>query len=271
MTSSPKPISQAASTPVYTLNIVTDTWLKLSTVQGSVLPDDQRQFVSSGTLLPIASYARVDNDHIKVTFGLDSQGKQVFFKGRNTWYVYRPVVQILKNGQAIDPSALSNSAPINPTPANLARRGKISAKGLRLLKSFEGLELEAYIDAVGVWTIGYGTTTGVTPGMRITEAQAEEFLKRDLMKFENAVSKLVKVSLNDDQFSALVTFVYNVGDGAFADSTLLRLLNRRDYQGAADQLLRWNKGNGGVELAGLTRRRKAERALFLSQDFTLFL
>ena len=139
-----------------------------------------------------------------------------------------------------------------------------------MLKSFEGLRLRAYQDSVGVWTIGYGTTSGVRPGQVITEAQAEAFLKRDLDRFEAAVEDLVTVPLNDDQFSALVSFVYNVGEGALASSTLLRLLNRRDYQGAAEQFLRWNKA-GGAELAGLTRRRRAERALFLGQDYTVFL
>ncbi|PSB22895.1 muraminidase [filamentous cyanobacterium CCP2] len=149
-------------------------------------------------------------------------------------------------------------------------RRQINAKGLRLLKAFEGLRLEAYLDPVGVWTIGYGTTSGVFPGMRITEAQAEAFLRRDLARFERAVSDLITVPLNEDQYSALVSFTYNVGEGALAGSTLRRLLNQRDYQGAADQLLRWNRGDAG-ELPGLTRRRRAERALFLGQDYTVFL
>ncbi|PSB66784.1 muraminidase, partial [filamentous cyanobacterium CCP1] len=95
-------------------------------------------------------------------------------------------------------------------------RRQINAKGLRLLKAFEGLRLEAYLDPVGVWTIGYGTTSGVFPGMRITEAQAEAFLRRDLARFERAVSDLITVPLNEDQYSALVSFTYNVGEGALA-------------------------------------------------------
>ncbi|MBW4662112.1 MAG: lysozyme [Drouetiella hepatica Uher 2000/2452] len=253
-----QPIAAPKPAPVYTVQTVLDTWLKVSAVQGSALSSEQKQLVSAGKVLPLSSYDWVENDHIKLTFGLDAQGKQIFFKGRNTWYVYRPAVRILKDGKAI---ALSNPAPAS---------GQINAKGLNLLKSFEGLVLEAYIDAVGVLTIGYGTTTGVSPGMRITEAQAESFLKRDLTRFENAVRKLVKVPLNEDQFSALVSFTYNVGEGALGGSTLLSLLNRGDFQGAADQLLRWNRGDRG-ELPGLTRRRRAERALFLGQDFTAFL
>ena len=253
-----QPIAPPKPAPVYTVQTVLDTWLKVSPVQGSALSSEQKQLISAGQVLPLSSYDWVENDHIKLTFGLDAQGKQIFFKGRNTWYVYRPAVRILKDGE-----------PIALTPSDAAP-SQINARGLRLLKAFEGLRLEAYIDAVGVLTIGYGTTTGVSPGMRITEAQAESFLRRDLARFENAVSSLVKVALNEDQFSALVTFTYNIGESAFAGSTLLGLLNQGAYQSAADQFMRWNRGDRG-ELPGLTRRRQAERALFLGQDFTAFL
>jgi len=106
--------------------------------------------------------------------------------------------------------------------------------------------------------------------MQISQAQAEAFLQRDLATFEMAIASAVKVPLTADQFSALVSFIYNIGETNFGGSTLLRLLNQKDYLGAANQLLRWNKG-GGQELPGLTRRRQAERALFLGQDFTIFL
>ncbi|MBD3880822.1 glycoside hydrolase family protein [Phormidium tenue FACHB-886] len=158
-----------------------------------------------------------------------------------------------------------------PTPGGGgSSNGKTNQSGVDLIKSFEGLRLTAYRDPVGVLTIGYGTTTGVFEGQRISESQAEAFLKKDLERFERAVNNSVKVSLNSNQFAALVSFTYNVGEGALASSTLLQYLNQGNYQGAADQLLRWNKGDG-VELAGLTRRRKAERAMFLGQDYTAFL
>ncbi|NJR65394.1 MAG: lysozyme [Leptolyngbyaceae cyanobacterium CRU_2_3] len=163
----------------------------------------------------------------------------------------------------------STNNPPKPTGGSGSSDGKTSAKGVSLIKSFEGLRLDAYLDPVGIWTIGYGTTKGIKAGMRITEAQAETYLREDLQRFEQAVQDNVKVSLSSDQFSALVSFTYNVGEGALASSTLLRLLNQGDYQGAADQLLRWNKGDG-QELPGLTRRRKAERAMFLGQDYTAF-
>ncbi len=257
--------SSPAAKPVYTMKTVLDTWFKSNAGQGSALPADQKQLVGANTVLPLESYKLVENDHIKLTLGLDNQGKQVFFKGKNTWYVYRPAVQVFKDGKVV------NLAPVLPPETNPFGAGKaINSKGLRLLKNFEGLRLDAYVDAVGVWTIGYGTTGGVFPGMHITEAGAEAFLRRDLRRFEAAVDNLVQVSLNSDQFSALVSFVYNVGETALANSTLLGLLNQGDFQGAADQLLRWNRGDNG-ELPGLTRRRNAERSLFLGKDYTAFL
>lgn len=147
---------------------------------------------------------------------------------------------------------------------------RTNANGLKLIKVFEGLRLRAYQDSVGIWTIGYGTTRGVRPGMTISEAEAEAFLQQDLVRFEQAIDDALKVSVNDNQFSALSCFTYNVGPGAFRSSTLLKLLNEQNLYGAADQFPRWNKA-GGRTLAGLTRRRKAERSLFLGQDFYPFL
>jgi GH24 family phage-related lysozyme (muramidase) len=144
---------------------------------------------------------------------------------------------------------------------------RTNQNGLLLIKSFEGLRLKAYRDAVGIWTIGYGTTRGVQPDMSISEAKAEQFLQQDLNRFEEAIHEAVEASLNDNQFSALVSFTYNVGSGALRSSTLLKYLNaRRDLHSIADEFLRWNRAGGRV-LEGLTRRRKAERALFLGEDF----
>jgi len=274
-TPSPAPIPAPIPTPTppssgLVLQTLIDTWLKTSPVQGSTLSDQERQFVSNNSQLPLASYESAANDHLKISLGQDNQGNQVQFKGRNSWYVYRPAVQVLRDGQLVPIPAPTPTPVPSPTPAPTSTTGQINRDGLRLLKSFEGLRLKAYQDSVGVWTIGYGTTSGVRPGMVITEAQAEELLKRDLDRFEQAVSELVTVPLTDDQFSALVTFTYNVGEGSLADSTLLGLLNQGDYQGAADQFLRWDKA-GGQALPGLTRRRRAERALFLGQDYTVFL
>ncbi|PAN73867.1 lysozyme [Enterobacter cloacae] len=143
-----------------------------------------------------------------------------------------------------------------------------SEKGVALIKEFEGCKLTAYQDSVGVWTIGYGWTQPVDgkpirAGMTIKQETAERLLKTGLVSYESDVSRLVKVSLTQGQFDALVSFTYNLGARSLSTSTLLRKLNAGDYAGAADEFLRWNKAGGKV-LNGLTRRREAERALFLS-------
>jgi len=142
---------------------------------------------------------------------------------------------------------------------------KTSPKGIALIKSAEGLRLKAYPDpgTGGLpWTIGYGSTAGVTRNMVITEAQAEQMLAKDLVRFERIVERLVRVPLNQSQFDALVSFTYNVGEGNFTNSTLLRELNAGDTAGAAEQFSRWVHAAGKV-LPGLVTRRGAERALFL--------
>ncbi|HCU0591192.1 TPA: lysozyme [Enterobacter roggenkampii] len=143
-----------------------------------------------------------------------------------------------------------------------------SDKGIALIKEFEGCKLTAYQDSVGVWTIGYGWTKPVDgkpirAGMTINQETAERLLKTGLVSYESDVSRLVKVGLTQGQFDALVSFTYNLGARSLSTSTLLRKLNAGDYAGAADEFLRWNKAGGKV-LNGLTRRREAERALFLS-------
>ncbi|SCC29869.1 lysozyme [Kosakonia oryziphila] len=139
------------------------------------------------------------------------------------------------------------------------------AAGLTLIKSFEGLSLEKYRDAVGKWTIGYGHL--ILPQENFPQAlsnkEAEDLLRADLGMTERGVHRLVTVDLNQNQFDALVAFAFNVGLGNLQDSTLLRLLNQGQYQAAADQLPRWNKAGGKI-LPGLTRRRDAERALFMA-------
>jgi lysozyme len=139
---------------------------------------------------------------------------------------------------------------------------KTSQVGRKAIALREGNILTAYRDTVGVITIGVGHTTAagppvVTPGMKITADQSDEILSRDLVAVENDVNSAVKVPLTQNQFDALVSFVFNVGGGAFRGSTLLRKLNARDYSGAADQFLVW------VKQKELTGRRKAERQQFL--------
>lgn len=149
---------------------------------------------------------------------------------------------------------------------------KINKETLDLIKSFEGLELKAYKDAVGVWTIGYGHTAAAglpnpKSGMTITSQEAENLLLNDLKKYEAPVRNSVKVPLNDNQYGALVSFTYNVGEGNFKKSTLLKKVNARDFEGAAKEFAKWNKAGGKV-LKGLTRRRAAEAELFLKSGIS---
>ena len=129
------------------------------------------------------------------------------------------------------------------------------------VKSFEGFKADAYLCPAGVWTVGYGTTENVESGDTVTEEQAESLLYNDLLEASDSINDLVDVDLTQTQYDALCSFVYNIGREAFRNSTLLRLLNRGDYSGAAKQFPRWNKADGKV-LAGLSRRRDAEQRMF---------
>lgn len=137
-----------------------------------------------------------------------------------------------------------------------------------LVKHFEGLYLNAYLCPAGVPTIGYGHTAGVKMGQTITAEQADALLAADLTEAAGHVDALVTVPVNDDQRGALSSFVFNLGAGSLAGSTLLKLLNAGDYNGAAGQFGRWVYAtvNGKkTQLPGLVARRAAEAALFQSQ------
>ena len=137
-----------------------------------------------------------------------------------------------------------------------------SDAGIGLIKQFEGVRLTAYRDSVGVPTIGYGSTRGVKMGDVITQAEADTRLRQDLQSAEFAVNRLVKPALTQNQFDALVSFVFNLGGTALASSTLLKYLNNGKYAEAAQEFPKWTHAGGAV-LAGLIARRAAERALFL--------
>lgn len=137
----------------------------------------------------------------------------------------------------------------------------------KLTEYFEGVVLHKYDDGVGKITIGIGHA--IKPGEvfpeKITAEYARELLKKDLQSAKNAILKYVKVPLNQNQFDALGVFIFNIGGGAFASSTLLKKLNEKDYDGASKEFVRWNKGRvkgNLVEMPGLTRRRLAEQKLF---------
>lgn len=135
-----------------------------------------------------------------------------------------------------------------------------------LIKEFEGLRLQSYICPAGVWTIGYGHTRGVKPGQKITEAQAEDLLRKDLDRYQIELANLVHVPVTQGQFIGLLSWFYNLGNTrAVRDSTLLKLLNSGDYMGAANQFPRWNK-SGKVVIDGLVRRRAIEQKTFLGMQ-----
>lgn len=151
---------------------------------------------------------------------------------------------------------------------------QIDDDGLNLISQWEGLYLTAYhggADRPGLLTIGYGHTDAagppsVTSGMTITKQQAREILLSDLSKCEESVERLVKVPLTDNQFSALVSFVFNVGEGNFSGSTLLKKLNDNDYSSVPSELMKWTRANG-VRVQGLVNRRAAEAGLWSKGDF----
>lgn len=141
-----------------------------------------------------------------------------------------------------------------------------SGSDLALTEQFEGCQLTAYQDVAGVWTIGYGHTgPDVSPGLTITQDQAAQLLQQDVASAAACVNQAVTVALNQDEFDALVDFVFNLGQGAFRSSTMLRDLNAGDFAGAAGEFDKWDHAGGKV-VAGLLRRRQAEEALFQEGD-----
>ena len=140
---------------------------------------------------------------------------------------------------------------------------EISDKGIKLIKEFEGLELTSYLCPAKVWTIGYGHIKGVQEGMEWTEEQAEEALKEEIVGYCKYVEEYVKVPLNQNQFDALVSWTYNLGPTSLKKSTMLKVLNKGNYDEVPEQIKRWNKARGQV-LKGLVRRRDTEAELFVS-------
>ena len=143
---------------------------------------------------------------------------------------------------------------------------KISNKGLELIKEFEGFSSVAYLCSAKKATIGYGNTfwedgTPVKIGDQISKERAETLLKHVVDNFSVAVEVDIKIEVTQNQFDAMVSLAYNIGLGAFKNSTLLRQLNRGNFVGASQEFLRWDKSNG-KPLLGLTRRREREKLLF---------
>ena len=142
----------------------------------------------------------------------------------------------------------------------------ISQEGLSLIKKFEGCELKAYRCPANVLTIGYGITKNVTENMEISQEEADEMLNEEITEYEEYVNNMVKVPLEQNQFDALCSWVYNLGPTNLEKSTLLKLLNAGDYHLIPSQIRRWNKA-GGETLTGLIRRREAESFLFEGKEW----
>ena len=160
--------------------------------------------------------------------------------------------------------------PVLPSKSRAWPDMKMTQDGIELIKQYEGYRAKAYRDAVGVWTIGYGHTSmagkpEVTPTLSITREAATEILRQDIETFARGVSAAVKGPLSDAQFSALVSFAYNVGPGNFKSSGVLAAVNRRDFDMVPRRLALWNKAGGQV-LPGLVKRRAAEAALFMAES-----
>jgi lysozyme len=139
---------------------------------------------------------------------------------------------------------------------------KLSKRGLQFIKEAEGLRLESYRCSGNVWTIGYGSTDGVTQGMKISNVEAENRLKRDVKRFEDAVNSLVNVDLTQSQYDALVSFSFNVGVAAFKNSTMLKLINKGQLDKVPNEFSKWIFA-GKKKVNGLVARRAKEAALFV--------
>ena len=144
---------------------------------------------------------------------------------------------------------------------------KISEEGKNLIKKFEGCELEAYKCAAGVWTIGYGHIKTAVEGMEISQSRADELFDEEMGEYENYVNTAVTVPLSQNQFDAIVSWVFNLGNGNLQASTMLKVINSGDHAGVPDQIKRWNKAGGKV-LEGLIRRREAEALLYEGSEWS---
>lgn len=214
------------------INFIENSYLKAKPIKSTDLDDTDKYYIEAGDYIE-GSRVKL-GIHSKIT--LNPYGAVPTIGSQNTVYFYTPHTDFLREPK------------------------KLSDRGAVFIHQFEGCELTSYLCPAGVLTIGYGHTgKDVKAGQTITEKEAEGLFKIDVNRFEKVVNSLVKVSLTQNQFDALVSFVYNIGGGAFAKSTLLKKLNSWDYLGASLEFSRWtNKG-----LAGLVKRRSQEKKLFL--------
>jgi len=181
-------------------------------------------------------------------------------------------LQRLDNSLAINLRNLESYTPAKPIEQK-PKQEPIPEIAVNLIKEFEGFKDYAYIDTDGTPVIGYGLSringVPVQVGDRITPSEADSALDAHLQEIQQELAKVVKVELTEQQLSALASISFNVGVGAIKSSTLLRKINAQDYAGAANEFLRWDKANMRgrlVQLPGLSRRRAAERSLFLQNS-----
>jgi len=185
---------------------------------------------------------------------------------------FKKLLECLKpSGGIVGPATFALAEGKKTIPMTPARQ-RLSPKGVEMLKAKEEFRSKPYKDSKGVWTIGYGSTAGVNSASApITEEEATELLVHHVMQNERDVAGAVKVPLTQNQFDALVLFMYNIGNYAFKQSTLLKKLNARDFEGAAEEFDRWvyiTKGGKKVKLNGLVNRRNAEKDLFLNGNYS---
>jgi len=265
----------------YSLRIKTDTWLKTSTEQASSLSPQNRALVRAGQVFPLVAY-RAAGNHLRFTLGQTPQGQPLFVNGRNTWYVFEPAAEILKDGRVLG-NILGTTTPVAPTPA---LGNGIPQAGIDLIKEFEGYakalpdgRAEAYPDPIHGWgvpTIGYGTInypdgTPVRQGDIITRQQAEVYLIDHIE--ESTRPYLEKIPtwppMNANQRSALYSFAYNLGARFYAQpgfASITRVCDSPDrwgdYAWIREQFVKYvNPGTSAED--GLRRRREAEARLFV--------
>jgi lysozyme len=261
-----QPITSAALSGIGTtpLGLVEGTWVVV------MFKDDDNQYpIILGSIggIPQSSSGDVTVDDSVLNIKIDGEVKQTNTQS-NVILDGSGNAVVDGSGTPVTTTATANTVLENTNKLKRAAEFTPSSACTALIKRFEGLRLKAYQDSVGIWTIGYGTTringSVIQAGMTITEAQAEQYLLSDLNeKFVPSIQRNTRALITQSMFDALCCFTYNVGAGNLNKSTLFKDLNASKYLDAASGFMQWTKA-GGVELAGLVKRRTAEKDLFLA-------
>ena len=276
---SPPPSPDATAAQGYALRIKSTTWFKASTAQASTLPATEKALVKEGQDLPLAAYQVVGN-HLRITLGQTPAGQQLFMAGRNTWYVYLPAVEVIRDN---DPLDLTSKPKAAPTPVTSG--GAIPRVGIELIKEFEGYaerlpddRARAYPDPIHGWgvpTIGYGTIeypdgTAVRQGDIITRSQAEAYLVDHVDKSTRPFLEKIPTwpRMSENRRGALYSFAYNLGAAFYGGpdfTSITRVCDSPDRWGdlawVTEQFVKYRNPGSAAE-AGLRRRREAEARLF---------